>query len=123
MQVRSPRGFDGRDAVIVRLWHGWTRPEDAEAYEEYVLGKVFPSMREIDGFIDAELVRRAEPDETAYVALTRFESLEAVRRFAGEDYERAVVEPEGRRLLTRFDERSTHYEIVERSSPPTSARS
>jgi heme-degrading monooxygenase HmoA len=99
--------------LIVRLWHGWTRREDAEAYERYVLDNVFPAMHEIPGFVGAELVRRDEHDETAYVAITRFESLESVRRFAGNDYERAVVEPEPRRLLTRFDERSAHYEVVQ----------
>jgi hypothetical protein len=46
------------------------------------------------------------------VTITRFESLSAVKDFAGEDYKRAVVEPEARKLLTRFDERSEHYEVV-----------
>jgi heme-degrading monooxygenase HmoA len=99
--------------MIVRIWHGWTKPEDAVTYERFVLEKVFRPMREIPGFIGAELVRRDERDETAYIAITRFESLDAVRRFAGKDPELAVVEPEARRLLTRFDERSAHYAVVE----------
>jgi heme-degrading monooxygenase HmoA len=106
--------------MIVRIWHGWTPRENADAYEEYVLRKVFPSMRQTEGFIGAELARWNEDDEIAYVAITRFDSLEAVRRFAGEDYEYAVVEPEARRLLSRFDERSAHYDVVEVGAWPAS---
>jgi heme-degrading monooxygenase HmoA len=58
------------------------------------------------------LLRREDGDEVAFVTITRFESLESVRAFAGEDYEQAVVEPEARALLSRFDERSEHYEVV-----------
>jgi len=98
--------------VIARLWHGWTRREDAEAYEEFLRTAMFPSMHRVAGFRGAELLRRDAGDEVALVTITRFDSVDAVRAFAGEDYELAVVEPEARRLLARFDERSTHYEIA-----------
>ena len=62
--------------------------------------------------LGADLLRRDAGDEIAFVTITRFESLESVRAFAGEDYEQAVVEPEARALLSRFDQRSEHYEIV-----------
>jgi hypothetical protein len=58
------------------------------------------------------LLRREDGDEIAFVTITRFESLDSVRAFAGENYEQAVVEPEARELLARFDERSQHFEIV-----------
>jgi heme-degrading monooxygenase HmoA len=98
--------------VIARLWRGWTSPDDASAYEEFLRTTMFPSIHGVAGFAGADLLRRDDGDEVAFVTITRFESLDAVRAFAGDDYEAAVVEPEARALLTRFDERSTHYELV-----------
>ncbi|TML80519.1 MAG: antibiotic biosynthesis monooxygenase [Actinobacteria bacterium] len=98
--------------MIARLWHGWTAPENADAYEEFLRTKMFPSIHRVPGYLGAELLRRQDGNEIAFVTITRFESLESVRTFAGEDYEAAVVEPEARRLLSRFDRRSEHYEIV-----------
>jgi antibiotic biosynthesis monooxygenase (ABM) superfamily enzyme len=73
---------------------------------------MFPSIHRVPGYVGADLLRRDAGDETAFVTITRFESLESVRAFAGEDYEQAVVEPEARALLSHFDERSEHYEVV-----------
>ena len=98
--------------MIARLWRGWTAPENADAYEEFLRTKMFPSIHRVPGYLGADLLRRKDGDEVAFVTITRFESLESVRAFAGEDYEQAVVEPEARALLSRFDERSEHYEIV-----------
>ena len=98
--------------MIVRIWHGWTTPTNAEPYEHFLRRTMFPSIHRVDGFLGADLLRREEEDEVAFITVTRFESLDAVKQFAGEDYERAVVEPEARQLLSRFDERSAHYELV-----------
>jgi heme-degrading monooxygenase HmoA len=98
--------------VIARVWHGWTAPEDADAYEDFLRTKMFPSIHRVPGYLGADLLCSDGTDEIAFVTITRFESLEAVKAFAGQDYERAVVEPEARRLLSRFDERSEHYEVV-----------
>lgn len=98
--------------MILRLWHGWTTPENASAYEGFLWATMFPSMQRIDGFAGAELLRRDDGDEVAFITITRFETLEAVRAFAGDDYAAAVVEPEARALLSHFDERSTHYELA-----------
>ena len=75
-------------------------------------GAKFPSIHRLSGFIGADLLRRDLDGEVAFITITRFESLEAVRAFAGADYERAVIEPEARALLSRCDERSAHYEVV-----------
>jgi antibiotic biosynthesis monooxygenase (ABM) superfamily enzyme len=96
--------------LITRLWRGWTGLEDAQAYADFLLGSLFPSMRQIDGFVDADVLRRREGDEVAFVTLTRFDSLDAIRAFAGDDYEVPVLEPEALALLTRYDERATHFE-------------
>ena len=98
--------------MIARIWHGWTAPENADAYEEFLRTKMFPSIQRVPGYLGADLLRRDDGQEIAFVTITRFESLDAVRAFAGENYERAVVEPEARALLSRFDDRSEHYEIV-----------
>jgi antibiotic biosynthesis monooxygenase (ABM) superfamily enzyme len=98
--------------VIARIWHGWTLPENADAYEEFLRTRMFPSIHRVPGYLGADLLRRDGAGEIAFVTITRFESVEAVKAFAGEEYERAVVEPEARQLLSRFDERSEHYEVV-----------
>jgi antibiotic biosynthesis monooxygenase (ABM) superfamily enzyme len=96
--------------MITRLWRGWTVPENAQAYADFLLGSLFPSMREIDGFLDADVLQRRDGDEVAFVTLTRFDSLDAIRAFAGDDYELPVLEPEALALLSRYDERAAHFE-------------
>jgi len=98
--------------VIARLWRGWTSHADADAYERFLREHMFPSMERVPGFAGAELLRHDAGDEVAFVTVTRFESLDAVRTFAGEDYERAVIAPEARALLTRHDERSEHFDVA-----------
>jgi antibiotic biosynthesis monooxygenase (ABM) superfamily enzyme len=66
----------------------------------------------VEGYLGADLLRRSVGDEVEFITLTRFDSLDAVRAFAGDDYERAVIVDEAHRLLSRFDERSAHYETV-----------
>jgi hypothetical protein len=97
--------------VIARMWHGWTKPQNADAYENLLRDHMFPSMRRIDGFVDACLLRRPAGEEVEFVTVTMFTSLEAVRRFAGEDYETAVLHPQAAGLLSRYDPKSVHYEI------------
>jgi antibiotic biosynthesis monooxygenase (ABM) superfamily enzyme len=98
--------------VIARVWHGWTTPENADAYERFLRSTMFPSMHRVPGFLGADLLRDDRDDEIAFITITRFESLESVRAFAGDDHRRAVIEPEARALLSRCDERSEHYEVV-----------
>jgi heme-degrading monooxygenase HmoA len=101
--------------VIARIWHGWTTPENADAYESHLRTEVLPGIHRIDGYAGAYLLRTGGP-EVEFVTVTLWESLDAIRAFAGDDYERAVVPPEARALLARFDERSRHYEV--RAAPP-----
>src|SRR5262245_14634598 len=98
--------------MIARIWHGWTTPANAQAYENLLRGEVLPGIHRIDGYRDAYLLCRDAGDEVEFVTVTLFDSLDAVKAFAGEDYERAVVLPEARSLLSRFDERSVHYETL-----------
>jgi antibiotic biosynthesis monooxygenase (ABM) superfamily enzyme len=98
--------------VIARVWRGWTSRENAEPYERFLREHMFPSIHRVPGFLGAELLRRDAGDEIAFMTITRFDSLDAVRAFAGDNYEQAVIEPEARALLARHDERSEHFELV-----------
>jgi len=99
--------------MITRLWRGWTATDDADAYEQFLLTELFPSMRAIPGFRGAEVLRRQDGDEVAFVTLTRFDSLDAIRAFAGADYETPVLEPRALALLSRYDERALHFDTRE----------
>jgi antibiotic biosynthesis monooxygenase (ABM) superfamily enzyme len=92
------------------MWRGWTSAENADAYERFLLGSLFPSLRSIAGFVSADVLRRSDGGEVAFVTLVRFESLHDVVAFAGESYETPVLEPEARALLSRHDDRALHYE-------------
>jgi heme-degrading monooxygenase HmoA len=103
--------------MIVRLWHGWTTQSNADKYETLLKSEILPGINRIPGFHGAEVLRRESDAEVEFVTLTRFDSMEAVRAFAGEDYETAVILPEARKLLSRFDQRSVHYQSVLRMEP------
>ena len=100
--------------MIVRIWHGWTAPHNADAYQRLLLEEIFTGIaaRNIAGYRGIQLLRRDAGDEVEFVTVMRFNSLEVVRAFAGADYEVAVVPPAARALLKRFDARSAHYEQI-----------
>jgi antibiotic biosynthesis monooxygenase (ABM) superfamily enzyme len=98
--------------MITRLWRGWTHRDQADAYALFLLTKLFPEMSRIAGFRGGEVLRREDGDEVAFVTLTRFDSLDAIRAFAGERYETAVIEPQARALLSRFDYEAQHFTTV-----------
>jgi heme-degrading monooxygenase HmoA len=99
--------------MICRIWHGRTSSGNADAYEHVLRTEIFQGIaaRDIPGFHGIELLRRLAGDSVEFVTLMWFESLEAVRAFAGDDYEAAVVPPAARALLQRFDARSAHYDV------------
>lgn len=101
--------------MIARIWRGWTAPADADAYETLLREEVLPGIaaREIPGYHGPHLMRRKGKDEVEFVTVLWFDSFDAVRAFqGGDDPERAYVPPEARRLLSRFEERSSHYDVV-----------
>ena len=107
--------------MIGRIWHGWTTPANADRYEALLKTEIFVGIgeRQIPGYRGIHLLRRDVGDEVEFVTLMWFDSLDAVRSFAGEDYEVAVVPPKARAVLSRFDQRSQHYEIrAQRSGAP-----
>ena len=105
--------------MINRIWHGWTTPSNADKYEALLKEEIFVGIqkRHIPGFNGIQLLRREVGQEIEFVTIMLFDSLDSIREFAGEDYEVAVVPKKARAILSRFDERSQHYEIrAERSA-------
>jgi antibiotic biosynthesis monooxygenase (ABM) superfamily enzyme len=99
--------------MISRIWHGWTVPANADAYEALLKSEIFTGIqgRNIPGYRGIHLLRRDVGDEVEFITIMWFDSLEAVRIFAGDDYEAAVVLPKARALLAHFDARSQHYTV------------
>jgi antibiotic biosynthesis monooxygenase (ABM) superfamily enzyme len=102
--------------MIARIWHGWTTRENAEKYEKLLREEVLLEIakRAIPGYKGAEIfIRESDNDEMEFITLLRFETLDAVKIFAGKDYEHPVIPPECRKLLKRHSEKSRHYQIVQ----------
>lgn len=105
-------------SMITRIWHGWTTPDNADAYERLLLTTVFPGIaaRALPGYHGVRLARRTVTHggvtEVEFVTTMDFDSIEGVSVFAGADHETSVVPPAARALLERFDGRAAHYEVV-----------
>jgi antibiotic biosynthesis monooxygenase (ABM) superfamily enzyme len=99
--------------MIARIWHGWTKPAHAMAYENMLRDEIFPSIaaRKISGYHGAELFIREDGNEVEFVTLLRFDSMEGVNEFAGADETRPVIFPGVEQLLTRM-ERARHYRVA-----------
>jgi heme-degrading monooxygenase HmoA len=97
--------------MIARHWRGWTNPEDADAYESLLKQKVLPGLKTIEGYRGGYVLRSDDGSEVEFVVVNLFDSLDSVRRFAGEDYSTAIFEPEARRLLSRIEPLAKHYEV------------
>lgn len=109
--------------TICRLWRGWTSPANADAYQELVWRTIIPDMieaRAIPGFQHIDLMRRDLGDEVEFATIMWFDSLDSIRAFVGEDCERSHVPPAAREVLSRFDERAAHFQVLDRR-PQTEA--
>ena len=102
--------------MICRAWRGWTTAGNAAAYEAVVRGDVIPGIeaRAIPGFLHIDLMRRADGDEIEFQTLMWFESLAAIEAFVGPDAEVSHVPPAAQTVLSRFDARARHYEVIDR---------
>jgi hypothetical protein len=97
--------------MIARHWRGWVKPENVDAYERLLKGKVLPGLKNLDGYRGGYIFRKDGADEIEFVVVNFFESLEAVKRFAGPNYTVPVFEPEAKALLARIEPFATHYEV------------
>lgn len=97
--------------MIARHWRGWTKLHDADSYETLLKQRVLPELQKIEGYRGGYVLRNDGPGESEFVVVNLFDSLESVKRFAGDDYSTPVFEPEAKRLLSRIEPRATHYDV------------
>ncbi len=100
--------------MIARIWHGWTSFENADNYEQLLRNEIFPSIknRNIKGYRKISLLRRPLENEVEFITIMIFDNLNAVKEFAGKEYEKSYVPQKARDVLLRHDKFSQHYEIV-----------
>jgi heme-degrading monooxygenase HmoA len=98
--------------MIVRMWRGYAIRERADDYVKHLQQTVVPELRQIDGFKGIYLLRRNSFDDVEFVVLTFWESMDAIRKFAGENPELAVVAPAAQKLFRKYDPIVKHFEIV-----------
>jgi hypothetical protein len=106
--------------MICRIWKGWTTFTNADAYERVVREQVIPGIeaRRIPGFQDIDLIRRERDGEVEFSTLMWFTSLDAIRDFMGDDIEASHVPAAAQAVLSRFERRAAHYEVLDRRSQP-----
>ena len=97
--------------MIARHWRGWTQVQNADAYERLLRQKVLPSLKQVEGYKGGYILRNDGPQEVEFVVLNLFDSLEAVKKFAGLEYTIPVFAPEARALLCKIEPVATHYEV------------
>ena len=100
--------------MIIRTWHGYTTPENANAYEQLLKEEVFENIKakDISGFRGIQLLKRNIGNEVEFMTLMSFDNYEAVKQFAGEDYEQSYVPDAARKIFSQFDEQAHHYEVL-----------
>jgi heme-degrading monooxygenase HmoA len=98
--------------MIARIWHGYTTDADAEAYAASLKAEILPGIMKVAGYRGSYLLRRRCGKEIEFITVMLWDSFEALREFTGPDYEQAIVPMERRKLLSHYDERSAHYEIL-----------
>lgn len=97
--------------MIARHWRGWTALERADAYERFLKERVLPGLKEIEGYRGGYVLRSDGEDDAEFVVVNFFDSLDAVKRFAGPDYDIPVFEPEARKFLSKVEPVARHYEV------------
>jgi heme-degrading monooxygenase HmoA len=98
--------------VIARIWTGAVRKPDGDAYAEYIRATGVAGYARTPGNEGVWMLRRDVDDRTEFVMFTLWDSLDAIRAFAGEDYEAAVFYPEDERFLIERDLTANHYEVA-----------
>ena len=98
--------------MISRHWKGISALDQGDAYVNHLRAETIPALTRIPGFVRASILRRDVPNGTEFQIITVWESLDAIRSFAGQDAELAVVPPAVRKMMVEFEGRATHYEVV-----------
>jgi heme-degrading monooxygenase HmoA len=98
--------------VVARIWHGYTKPEHADAYESMLKPELLPGISKAKGYEGSYLLRREAGAEVEFITVMLWDSIDAIRASAGPDYETAVIPEERRKYLSRHDAKAAHYEIA-----------
>jgi heme-degrading monooxygenase HmoA len=105
--------------MIARVWHGFTKPEHADAYESHLKPELLPGLSRKAGFRGSYLLRRPVGNEIEFITIILWDSLDHVRAVAGADYATAIIPEDRRPLLSRYDTAAAHYEVVSTTEPST----
>lgn len=98
--------------MIARIWHGKTKISQADDYRDFLNARAIPDYRSVPGNLNVYVLRRIEGNEAHFITLTFWENVEAIKAFAGEDFEKAKYYPEDQSFLLEFEPTVTHYEVV-----------
>ncbi len=106
--------------AIKRIWHGWTTPDNAEAYWTVLSETVIPGIeaKSIPGYRGFEVLRCDHDTEVEFITIITFDSIESVISFQGEDYARAYVPDAAQQVLSRWDQRCAHFEVLDVRANP-----
>jgi len=99
--------------TITRIWHGVTKAEDGEIYLQYLKKTGIEDYKKTDGNLGVEILRRVENDECHFWTITKWRNVESIKKFAGEDYERARYYQEDKKYLLEFELNVIHCETFE----------
>ena len=103
--------------MIARIWHGYTKPEDADAYEAKLKPELLPGINKIPGYKGSYLLRRPDGPEVEFITIMIWDSIEAIEAVGGPNYEAAIIPEDRLKFLSRYDVKSTHYEIASIHGP------
>jgi heme-degrading monooxygenase HmoA len=109
--------YSEEGAVIARIWRGYTKAEHADAYESMLKPELLPGLSKVKGYRGSYLLRRDGGNEVEFITMILWDSLDAIRAVAGPDYETAVVPEERRKYLSRYDAKSSHYNVMSTNQP------
>ncbi len=97
--------------MIARIWHGRTKAEDFERYSDFLIKRAIPDYRNTEGFIKLIFLRKKEEDVAHFTLITFWKDINAIKKFAGEDFEKAKYYEEDKEFLLEFEEKVEHYEV------------
>ena len=103
--------------MIARIWHGMTPAAKADEYVEYLNRTGVPDYRAVEGNLGVYVLRRIEGERAHFLTLTFWDSVDSIKKFAGEDYEKARYYTEDKDFLLEFEEKVTHYDVMFNASP------
>jgi heme-degrading monooxygenase HmoA len=103
--------------MIARVWNGHATRKDADAYESMLKPELLPGVSKVKGYRGSYLLRRENGEDVEFITILLWDSLDAIRDFAGPDFETSIVPEDRKKYLSRHDAKAKHYEIVAEHRP------